>query len=254
MRLLIVDGNNLACRLYHSHHGNVDVIRAMLDDIDGVRRKVFVSHVAVVFDNESPTFRHELFPEYKAGRKAKDESLVRAIEQTRRYFLAQGNGIKAPDGYEADDVIGTMATKVNGRPVIVYSGDRDLFQLVNATTSVMYPCKDGTPILDSNGVLERMGVAPGQIPCYKGLAGDGSDSIPGVPGIGDKTAVSLLSRYWSIEGIYDHLDDIEPRWYAKLKHCRDKAEFCRKLATVETGLELGRCLGDFRVDAAQPVG
>jgi DNA polymerase-1 len=172
--------------------------------------------LAVAFDRPEPTFRHELVAGYKATRSAAPDilrqqmGLVRQLVETMRIPV-----VEAP-GYEADDVLATLATKAaaEGDDVIVVTGDRDAYQLVqDPHVKVLYNRRGVSDyvLYDEAGILERTGVTPGQYPEFAALRGDPSDNLPGVPGVGEKTAAKLINTYGDLEGVYAHLDELTPR-------------------------------------------
>ncbi|BAU16149.1 DNA polymerase I (plasmid) [Leptolyngbya sp. NIES-3755] len=253
MTFLLIDGTNLAHRLYHiqkatSSSEKLDLAKTMRRSITALIEKHQPTHCAIAFDNHEPTRRHQQYPEYKQGRKEKEFALRDALAQTEQYFIELGSGIVAPIGYEADDVLATLATKAKSMTKLIYSGDRNLFQLVDETTAILYPHKGKTSILDAVAVYEKMQVHPHQITDFKGLYGDTSDNIPGVPRIGAKTASTLLAKYnsnaertASIEEIFNHLWQISPAIYQKLRFHQEIALLSKKLATLERELSLAPC-------------
>jgi len=164
------------------------------------------THVAIAFDGHEKTFRHELYPLYKAGRKEKEAMLIDDLSIFQTLLVNLGIGIVAPSRYEADDLIATLINQWEGS-AIVYSGDRDLFQLADDQTSILFPSPKhkSTILLAPADIQEMMGVHACQIGDLKALEGDTSDNIPGVRGIGATMAVKLLSQYDSVEHIYYHV-------------------------------------------------
>jgi DNA polymerase-1 len=246
MTFLLIDGTNLAHRLYHiqkvtSGDEKLDLAKTMQRSVTALIEKHQPTHCAIAFDNHEPTRRQQQYPEYKQNRKEKEPALYGALAQTEQYFIDLGSGILAPVGYEADDVVATLATKAKSMTKLIYSGDRDLFQLVDKTTTILYPHKGRTSILDAAAVYEKMQVHPYQITDFKGLCGDTSDNIPGVPRIGAKTASTLLAKYNSIEEIFNHLWQIAPAIYQKLRSHQEIALLSKQLATLERELSLAPC-------------
>lgn len=214
--------------------------------------KVFTAlkptHVVAAFDMAGPTFREEEFKEYKAHRKPADPELISQFELTRRLVRAFNIPILEKKGFEADDVIGTVTRLVDGtvRKIIV-TGDADTLQLVDATTTV-FTLKRGitdTVLYDAAAVIERFGFPPAALPDYKGLRGDPSDNIPGVRGIGEKSAQSLIAQYGSIEEVYKHLADLPERLQSKLGGHKKEALLSRRLALIRRDVPL-----DFSLDKA----
>ncbi|MFW5826648.1 MAG: DNA polymerase I [Alkalispirochaeta sp.] len=190
---------------------------------------------AVIMDSKTPTFRHEKYEEYKATRDATPDDLHAQIPIIEQILEALGVPMVRVDGYEADDVMATLAKvcRDTGRPCRVISGDKDLLQLVEDPVRVLRPGKDGIEELDRDAVYRDWGVWPEQILDYLSLIGDSSDNVPGVKGIGAKTAVKLLQEFHTLQGIYDHLDEISSKSQrTKLEEGRESAWLSRDLITL----------------------
>ncbi|HKK48292.1 MAG TPA: DNA polymerase I, partial [Alkalispirochaeta sp.] len=190
---------------------------------------------AVIMDSKTPTFRHEKYEEYKANRDATPDDLHAQIPVIEAILDALGVPMVRVDGYEADDVMATLAQicREADRPCRVISGDKDLLQLVEDPVRVLRPGKEGIEELDRDAVYRDWGVWPEQILDYLSLIGDTSDNVPGVKGIGAKTAVKLLQQFETLEGIYEHLDEISSKSQrAKLEEGRDSAWLSRDLITL----------------------
>lgn len=199
-------------------------------------------YLAIAFD-AGRTFRDEIFPEYKATRAKMPDEMRVQMERIRQIVEAFGIPRLEIEGYEADDILGSAARQAveEGYGVKIITGDRDLLQLVGPRVAVVLPGKslaESMPFLTAEEVMAFMGVRPEQIVDFKALAGDKSDNIPGVPGIGEKTAQQLLQKYGSLDNIYAHLGEIEPRWRAKLESGRELAYLSRNLARIRTDLPL----------------
>jgi DNA polymerase I len=223
-KLILIDGHSLAFRSYYAHAKGRDgglrtstgiptsvsygFLKSLLDTLDQEKPE----YVAIAFDLSDPTFRHEADETYKAGRAETPEDFIPDIINLQEILTALNLPVLKLSGYEADDIIGTLATqaKAIGMRVQILSGDRDLFQLVDpeGLVTVLYLSTSygkGTPPPKEFGMEEvttKMSVSPSQVVDYKALCGDASDNIPGVRGIGDKTAVQLLKTYGSLEKIY----------------------------------------------------
>ena len=199
-------------------------------------------YLAIAFD-AGRTFRDEIFPEYKATRARMPDEMRSQMERIRQVVEAFGIPRLEIEGYEADDILGSAARKAveEGFGVKIITGDRDLLQLVGPRVAVVLPGKslsESVTFLSAEEVLAFMGVRPEQIVDFKALAGDKSDNIPGVPGIGEKTAQLLLQKYGSLDEIYAHLAEIEPRWRSKLEAGRELAYLSQKLARIRTDIPL----------------
>ncbi|TVQ38766.1 MAG: DNA polymerase I [Spirochaetaceae bacterium] len=194
----------------------------------------------VVLDSRTPTFRHQKYEAYKATRDKTPEDLTAQIPVIEQMLEALEVPMARVDGYEADDLIATLATacRERGQPCYIVSGDKDLLQLVDGPVRVLRPGRDGFEDLDREGVHRDWGVYPEQILDYLALTGDTSDNVPGVKGIGDKTAARLLNQYGSLEAIYEHIEEISGAVKTRLQDGRDAACLSRDLILLETGVPL----------------
>ncbi len=199
-------------------------------------------YLAVAFDT-GKTFRNELFPQYKATRAKMPDDLRPQIERIRQMVDDFDLLRLEKEGAEADDVLGTIAHKAvaEGLGVKIITGDKDLLQLVSDRITVSLPGGKTTDAREyrASDVKELLGVTPEQVVDYKALVGDHSDNIPGVPGVGEKTAVSLLSQYQTLDEIYKHLDDLSPRVKTKLEEGKESAYLSQDLARIRTNIEVG---------------
>jgi DNA polymerase-1 len=198
-------------------------------------------YIAVAFDT-GKTFRHDIFPEYKATREKMPDDLRQQIERLREIIDAFDIPRLEKDGMEADDVLGSIAQQAvkAGLGVKIITGDRDLLQLVRDRIVVSLPLKSISDSKDyyEKDVIEKMGVRPDQVVDFKGLMGDSSDNIPGVPGVGEKTALKLLNEYQTLDAVYEHIDDIESRYQKKLIDGKDLAFLSRDLATIRLDVDI----------------
>ncbi len=247
-RLFLLDGMALAYRAYYSFisrpllnskgintsaiYGFVTALMKILDD----ERP---EHVAVVFDTKEPTFRHKKFPEYKATRQKMPEDMSSQMERLKEVVRAFNvPSIELP-GFEADDIIGTLARRAEKEGVLTYmvTGDKDYMQLISPTIKMYKPGKAGgeVEIVDEAAVREKFGVSPGQVIDVLGLIGDSSDNVPGVPGIGPKTATPLIQKYGTIPALYEHLEELPQKGVKeKLSTHKDLAFLSRELVTIHT--------------------
>lgn len=243
-RLVLIDGNAMLHRAYHAippflTAPDGSVVNAvygfgtMLVKLIGDLKP---THVAVAFDRPKPTFRKKLFKAYQAKRPELDKELVDQIPKVHDLIKSFGIPIFEQDGFEADDVIGTLVhnrKKEGIDQVVIVTGDRDILQLVVDEKVLVYMPTKGlseAKLYGEKEVKERMGVAPDKIPDFKALAGDPSDNYPGVPGIGPKTAVSLLTKYDSIEKILKTNELTEPE--------KVSARMSHDLATIRTNVPI----------------
>lgn len=196
------------------------------------------THAAVAFDLHGPTFRHELYADYKANRQAQPEDIGAAVPYVRRFVGALGIAEASREGYEADDVVGTLARRLaaEGADVVMVTPDKDYAQLLAPHVSMLRPHAGGTPEeIDEADIAERFGVgSPAQMIDLLGLWGDASDNIPGCPGVGEVTAKKLLAAYGSIDGIYENIAAVKGKLRERLEQNRETVLLSRRLATIAT--------------------
>ncbi len=240
-KLILIDGNSLLNRAFYATpvfttkdgkptngvFGFVKLLLKMISDKNP-------THIAVAFDVHAPTFRHTMYGDYKAGRKPMPEDLAVQVPVLKEVLTLMNIRICEMAGHEADDIIGTLAKRFS-LPTYIYTGDRDSYQLVDETTSVCYTKKGVSELLElsSENFKDEIGITPAQIIDLKALMGDKSDNIPGVAGIGEKTAYGLLESYHDLDGIYAHIDEIKGATQKKLIENKETAYFSRQLATIE---------------------
>ena len=210
------------------------------------------SHCAIAFDKKAPTFRHQLFDQYKAQRPATPEELIDQMKRVREIVRAFDMPIFEMEGFEADDALGTLSLQANERNVdaIIVTGDADAMQLVRPGVKVYAPKRsfNDTVLYDEAAVSQKYGVPPQYITDLKGLKGDPSDNIPGVPGIGEKTATRLINKFGSIEEIYASIDQVTPpRLRELLKNNEDIARRSKELVTIVTDAPFTLHLDDCRI-------
>jgi len=195
-------------------------------------------YLAVAFDT-GKTFRHKIYPEYKATRAKMPDDLQPQIERIRQLVDAFNIPRLEVEGYEADDVLGSVARSMaaEGLGVKIVTGDRDLLQLVDARTAV-YLAGDDQNYISEQDVIKKLGVRPDQVVDYKAIVGDKSDNIPGVPGVGEKTAIALLEKFSTLDGIYKNIGQVENRWKNKLEAGKESAYRSYDLAKIHTDLSV----------------
>ena len=239
---LIVDGNSLIHRAFHAlplmdaDGVYTNAIYGFLSMLLKVIREENVQYLAVCFDEHGPTFRHNIYPEYKAGRSATPPELRQQLETIRTLLDGMGIARFSLQGWEADDLLGTLSLRgaEAGVTPLLLTGDRDALQLVGGGTELMFTRKgiSETIRFTPEKVYEEYGFTPQQVTDWKGLAGDSSDNIPGVPGVGDKTAVRLLQEYGTLEEVLAHAGEVKGKLGEKLAAWADQARFCKELATI----------------------
>ena len=239
---LIVDGNSLMHRAFHAlplmdNEGvYTNAIYGFLNMLLKVIKEEDARYIAVCFDEHGPTFRHKAYAEYKAGRAATPPELRQQFETIRALLTDMGVRWYAVEGWEADDLLGTISRLGANAGVapLLLTGDRDALQLVGHGTELMFTRKgiSETTRFTPAMVHETYGFSPEQVTDWKGLAGDGSDNIPGIPGVGDKTAVKLLQQYGTLESVLDHAGEVKGKLGEKLAQWADQARMCKDLATI----------------------
>ena len=210
------------------------------------------AYLAVALDSPTPTFRHEKYPEYKANREEAPQDLHAQVPVIEEILAALGIPCVRRDGFEADDVMATLAARCRKekRPCLILSGDKDILQLVGQGVSVLQPPKAGEDFseLDRDGVFQARGFWPEQVVDYLALTGDASDNVPGVPGVGDKTALKLLGQFRDLDDIYTRLEEVAPEGVRrKLEAGRQSAALSRELVTLADDVDLGVGLEDLRL-------
>ncbi len=245
---VLVDGSAIVHRAYHAMpffkkkdgtptgatYGFFSMLLKVIQQLEP-------KHIAIAFDRPKPTFRQQLYVGYQAQRPKMEGELSSQFKKIIEILQKARIPTYAVDGYEADDIIGTIAhlAKEKGEVVYIVTGDRDMLQLVNTRTKVLMPIKgiSEVSIMDADKVREKYGINPPQIIDLKALMGDASDNYPGVSGIGPKTASKLINDYENIEGIYKNLDNImvgNPKLAQKLIDGHDACILAHKLATILT--------------------
>lgn len=253
--LLLVDGNNLFHRAYHAlpvltdkSGQNTNAVYGFSNMILKAIGEVKPAYIACAFDTKAPTFRHVEFEAYKAQRIAPPPDLYPQFPIVKQVLDAFEIKYFEKAGYEADDLLATLAMGLLGKvdQVIILSGDRDVLQLVDGKVKVQMPGWNlaTTTLFGSVEVKEKFGLEPHQMIDYKSLTGDPSDNVPGVSGIGPKTASSLLQKYHTLENLYDHLDEISETTRVKLEKDKDVALAAKKLVELDTKVDIKFKLSD----------
>ena len=264
--LYLIDGHALAYRMYFALTAGGSSQRWQTSTgeptagIYGFARELLrifeqekPDYLAVAFDT-GKTFRDTIYPEYKATRAKMPEDLRPQIERIRQLVDTFNIPRLEMEGFEADDVLGSAArwAAKQGLGVKIITGDRDLLQLVNDRT-IVYLAGDDQNYITPEDVLGKLHVRPEQVVDYKALVGDQSDNIPGVPGVGEKTTETLLSKYGTLDNIYAHLEEIEPRWRIKLEAGKESAYMSYKLAAIRTDLTVVIDLEQARTEVFEPA-
>ena len=241
---VIIDGNSLMHRAFHALPPLSNADGVYTNAVFGFLSMLFKvvgdeqpRYLAVAFDLHGPTFRHKDYSEYKAGRKPTAPELRPQFDLVRECLEKMGVKILTCPTFEADDILGTFARRCEeaGIPALLVTGDRDSMQLVTETSNVLYTRRGVSDVVryTPEKVLEDFGVTPAQIPDLKGLMGDASDNIPGIPGIGEKTAIKLLSAYGTLENALDHAEaDLKGKQREKMIDGRMSGLMSKKIATI----------------------
>lgn len=253
--LFLIDGNSVLYRSYYaiqrlstSQGFPTNAIFGFMNTLRKFMEKENPRYLGIVFDIKGPTIRHEVFKEYKAHRKPMPEDLSVQVPMLKKVIQALNIPCFEFEHYEADDVIGSLARKASEKNIatIIVSSDKDLLQLVDSKTKVFNPSKE--VYLDSQNVKEVFGVSPSQVVDVLALWGDPTDNVPGVPGIGEKTAKALINEYGTLENLLQNLERMKnPRLRQAIEENRDRLDMSRKLVQIETSLDLPFELEKFKV-------
>lgn len=238
--LYLIDGTALLYRSYYafiakplvnSKGQHTSAIFGVINSFLRLLELKEAEYIMISFDRKAPTFRHELSADYKATRPPMPEDLVTQVEPVKEFFQLIGLEDISLDGYEADDVLATLAEKYKqDYQVVMVTADKDYSQLVDKDVSIWDPAKDLS--YDEAGIREKYGVRADQFIDYLALTGDASDNIPGVRGIGPKSAVELLNSFESVEDIYNNLEEVPPKFRKRLEGQKETALLSYQLATI----------------------
>ena len=265
---VLIDGNSIMNRAFYGIMGSkmlttkdgkyTNAVYGFLAILFKLIEDTNPKYMAVAFDLKAPTARHKLYEGYKANRKGMPEELAEQMPLIKEILRAMNIDIVEKEGYEADDVLGTLSRygEKQGLHVTILSGDRDTFQLATDNVTIRIPRTKGgkteTDLFDRNKIIETYGIEPKQLIEVKGLQGDSSDNIPGVPGIGEKTALSLIQKYGSIDNLYDKIekdeDDLKGKQREKIKDNKELAELSKTLGTINLEVPIEDTLEQFKVE------
>ncbi|PMG26159.1 DNA polymerase I [Vibrio splendidus] len=250
--LILIDGSSYLYRAFHAYPGTMsngdiptNAVYGVVNMLRSMMRQFASDRIAVIFDAKGKTFRDDMYPEYKANRPPMPDDLRCQIEPLHNVIRAMGLPLISIPGVEADDVIGTLASQASamGMPVLISTGDKDMAQLVDDNVTLINTMTN--VVMDREGVIEKFGIPPELIIDYLALMGDKVDNIPGIPGVGDKTATALLQGIGSIEKLYQNLDGIAALGFRgsktmakKLADNKDNADMSYQLATIKLDVEL----------------
>ena len=254
-KLLVIDGNSILNRAFYgvkllSNKNGLytNAIFGMINIINKQLEAVKPDYAAVAFDLKAPTFRHKMYDAYKAGRHAMPDELREQFPYAKRVLHEMGFAVLEKEGYEADDILGTLAKRAEERDIEAYvlTGDRDSLQLITDKTTVLLATNKDTLIMDKTAFFEKYGVDASQFVDVKALMGDSSDNIPGVAGVGEKTALKLISDFGSLDNIYANIpsEKIGKSVNQKLTDNKDNAYLSQALAQICTDVPLDESIDD----------
>ena len=266
-KIVLIDGNSILNRAFYGIMGNkmlttpdgkyTNAVYGFLAILFKVLEDIEPEYLMVTFDLKAPTARHKLYDGYKATRKGMPNELAEQMPILKDILKSMNIKVIEKEGYEADDVLGTIAKRAEKKSfdVTIVSGDRDTFQLTSSRVKVRIPHtkvgKTETEIFDREAVLKKYGVTPKQLIEVKGLQGDTSDNIPGVPGIGEKTALELVKKYKTIDGLYEAIekgeDDLKPKAKERLLENKELAILSRTLGTINLEVPIEEDLEEFKI-------
>jgi len=260
-RLLLIDGNSLFHRAYHALPPLTDKKGETANAVFGFSNMLLKAineikpdFIACAFDTSAPTFRHIEFEAYKAQRVAPPPDLYPQLPKVKKVLDAFGIEYFEKEGYEADDVIATIVSKCQMSNVkcqiVILSGDRDCLQLVDRGVRVQMPGWNlqETTLYGAKEVKQKYGLDPHQMVDYKSLIGDPSDNVPGISGVGPKTAASLLQKYHTLENLFKHIKEIDEPLKSKLEAGQDIALAAKKLVELDRGVDLRFTINDLRFE------
>jgi DNA polymerase-1 len=256
-KILLIDGNSLLHRAFHalpplrtSRGIHTNAVYGFTNMLFKILKEEDPDYVAVAFDKKGPTFRHTEYAAYKATRPGTPEELIGQFDMLKDILKALNIKYLEIDGFEADDVLGTVSRKAEESGIfsLILTGDRDALQLVSPMTSVLLTKKGITEleIFDPEKVVERFGIPPESIPDMKGLMGDASDNIPGVPNVGEKTAAKLIREFGSVENLLENTDRIKGKIKDIIEHYSQQARTSKYLATIVRDVDLAFDFEEFK--------
>jgi DNA polymerase I len=262
-KLYLIDGMSVVFRAYHAMQRSglqsadgepTFAIYAFVNILTSLLEKEKIERIAVVFDRKEPTFRHEMYPLYKAHRDAFPDDLVPQLTRIKEFLDLAGFPRIELAGYEADDIIGTMTVRATKRDIesICLTSDKDFYQLVNDKVKLYKPGKPGEDfiVVEEAEVIEKFGVTPDKVIDMLALMGDSADNVPGVKGIGPKSAMPLVQEYGSVEGIYENIENItKPAIKKKLENDKEQAFLSKTLVTIKLDVPIEEKIDDCKMQS-----
>ena len=261
--LVLIDGNSILNRAFYGTMSTkllmtedgtyTNAIYGFLTIMFKIMEDLKPQYLVVTFDLKAPTHRHKLYEGYKANRKGMPNELSSQIPILKEILNAMNIKVIEKEGYEADDIIGTLAKwgQKNNLDVTILTGDRDSFQLIDEHIKVRIPHtvqgKTETEDYTVEKINEKYGLSPKSLIEVKGLAGDSSDNIPGIPGVGEKTAITLIKNYKNIEALYNHIDELKGKLREKVEQNKELSLLSRTLGTIDLKVPIDKNLDDMRI-------
>ncbi|WP_374696579.1 DNA polymerase I [Spiroplasma endosymbiont of Polydrusus formosus] len=251
-KVLLIDGNSLLFRAFYATAYNYKMLKsldgtptnavyAFVNMLNKILKANNYNSVVVAFDKDKKNFRHDLLENYKDGRSKTPNELIVQFPIVKEFLDSYQIPYLEQEGYEADDLLGCLAkvAEQENYYVDIFSSDKDLYQLITDKTNILVPRqKDSADVIDQAALAAKWGIKSSQVPDLKGLMGDSSDNLKGVPGVGEKTAVKLIKKYHSIENLYDNIDQIKGALQKKMIKHKDSVLLCKKVATIFCDINL----------------
>lgn len=261
--IFLADGSSIFFRSFHAIRDlrrsdglPTNALFGYISSLQSLIHQFEPDHIIVAFDRPEQLFREQIYKDYKANRKETPEELAVQIPYIKKVTELLGIPVFEEPGHEADDIIGTMALGLSRQnfPVVIVSGDKDLLQLINGSISVLRSSSQGDKLYKKDEVVERYGVPPEKLLDVFALMGDASDNIPGVPGIGEKTAIALIQEFGSLDALYENLDKISGKKKKEnLIQFKEQAYLSRQLVTIKTDIPIDMHLSSFERKPVNPA-
>ena len=248
-RLLLIDGHSMAFRAFYalpvdnfstSGGQHTNAVYGFLSMLSNIVAEETPDAIAVAFDVGRKTFRTEMFPDYKAQREAAPEEFKGQVDLIREVLEVLGITTLSRENFEADDILATLATEAQGYETLIVTGDRDYLQLVNESTTVLYPMKGVSTLhrFTPSAVEEKYGLTPAQYPDFAALRGDPSDNLPGIPKVGEKTATKWIVKYGDLASLVEHAEEIKGVVGNNFRERIEQVQMNRKLTQMITDMDL----------------
>lgn len=249
--LYLIDGSSYIFRAYYGVRADLstsggfptNAVYGFATMLLKFLREYEPKYLGMVFDSKGDVFRNEIYPEYKANREEAPESLKPQFQKIFELVQAFSIPMLAMEGYEADDIMGTVAKAQKASKVVLVTGDKDFCQLVSENVTLVDTMRERVTGVEE--VRRKYGIEPQQMVDFFALVGDKVDNVPGVAGVGEKTASALISSYGNLDGVYGNIKELRPSVAKKLEEQKDKAYLSRELVTIKTDVDVGTGIEDF---------